>query len=196
VKRWRIEGEPSPEVLDELAAVLTAGGVALLPTDTIYGLHAIATNERAAARIAALKGRGQEKAFVIIAATIEQLRDFGAQVPNELAEVWPAPLTAILVRGSGTVAARIPALDWLRALLERTGPLISTSANRTGEPPVTSPDALVSDMRDDLDALLDAGLLDGKPSTIVSFTGASPQLIREGQLEFAQILRKSLRKGL
>ncbi len=195
MKRWHIDGEPPPDVLDELAGVLLGGGVALLPTDTIYGLHAM-VDTGAAARVAAMKGRDQEKAFVIVAASIAQLRALGATVPDALGEIWPAPMTAILVRGNGTIAARIPALDWLRALLERTGPLISTSANRAGDSPVTTPDSLVTDIQNALDAVLDGGPLAGKASTIVSFTESEPRLIREGQMEFAQILRKSLRKAL
>jgi L-threonylcarbamoyladenylate synthase len=196
MKRWRVVGDPSAGVLDELADVLRAGGVALLPTDTIYGLHAIATNEDATARIRAMKGRGDDKPFVVIASSIEQLRAFGAIVPEQLSGIWPAPLTAILGRGEATIAARIPALEWLRSLLDRTGALVSTSANRSGEPPITSPEALANDLQNSLDALLDQGPREGKPSTIVDFTGDEPKLIREGDPAFAQFLRKTLRKAL
>lgn len=196
MKRWRVDGDPSGGVLDELADVLRSGGVALLPTDTIYGLHAIATNEDATARIRAMKGRGDDKPFVVIASSIEQLRAFGAIVPEQLSGIWPAPLTAILSRGEATIAARIPDLEWLRSLLNRTGPLVSTSANRSGEPPITSPEALANDLQNGLDALLDQGPREGKPSTIVDFTGDEPKLIREGDPAFAQFLRKTLRKAL
>ena len=196
MKRWRVEGDPSDDVLDELADILKAGGVALLPTDTIYGLHAVATNEQAIARVAAIKGRADDKPFVIIASSVAQLRDLGATVPELLAGIWPAPLTAILASGAKTIAARIPDLGWLRALLARAGPLVSTSANGAGEPPVASPDALARDMQEALDAVLDQGLREGKPSTIVDFTGSELRLIREGDPAFAQFLWKSLRKDL
>jgi L-threonylcarbamoyladenylate synthase len=196
MKRWRVDGDPSGDVLDELANVLLAGGVALLPTDTIYGLHAIASDEQAIARIRTMKGRDGDKPFVIIAASVEQLRTLGAIVPDQLSGIWPAPLTAILTSGETTIAARIPDLEWLRTLLDRTGPLVSTSANRSGEPPVTSPEALADDLQNGLDALLDHGPREGKPSTIVDFTGAEPRLIREGDPAFAQFLRKTLRKAL
>jgi L-threonylcarbamoyladenylate synthase len=196
MKRWRVDGDPSDDVLDELAAVLKAGGVALLPTDTIYGLHAITTNEQAVARIAAMKQRPGDKRFVIIAASIDQLRDLGVAVPELLSNIWPAPLTAILASGETTVAARIPDLGWLRALLTRTGPLISTSANRSGEAPITSPEMLNADVQNDLDAVLDQGPREGKPSTIVDLTGTEPRLIREGDSGFSQFLRKTLWKDL
>src|SRR5437762_610375 len=133
MKRWRVDGDPPADVLDELAHVLRGGGVALLPTDTIYGLHAVATNDDAVARIKAMKGRGDDKPFVIIASSIDQLLTLGADIPHGLAGLWPAPLTAILACGATTIAARIPDLRWLRALLDRTGPLVSTSASRSGE---------------------------------------------------------------
>ncbi|MEA2339818.1 MAG: L-threonylcarbamoyladenylate synthase [Thermoanaerobaculia bacterium] len=196
MKRWRVDGDPPEAVLDELAEVLKRGGVALLPTDTIYGLHAVASDQTAIARIKQMKGRGDDKPFVIIASSIDQLIALGATVPAELAEVWPAPLTAVLASGETTIAARIPDLAWLRSLLGRTGPLVSTSANRSGEPPVTSPERLANDLIEGLDALLDQGLREGKPSTIVDFTGTSPRLVREGDPRFSQFLRKTLWKGL
>ena len=123
MKRWRVDGDPSDDVLDELAELLRAGGVALLPTDTIYGLHAIASDQRAIARIRAMKGRDDGKPFVVIASSVEQLREFGAVVPETLSAIWPAPLTAILVSGETTIAARIPDLAWLRGLLGNQGPM-------------------------------------------------------------------------
>jgi tRNA threonylcarbamoyl adenosine modification protein (Sua5/YciO/YrdC/YwlC family) len=196
MKRWRVDGEPSDDVLDEIADVLRAGGVVLLPTDTIYGLHAVATNEQAVARIRSMKARGDDKPFVIIASSVEQLEKLGAMIPDALRQIWPAPLTAILASGAKTVAARVPDLPWLRSLLDRTGPLVSTSANRSGEPPITTPEMLADDLFEALDAVLDAGLREGQPSTIVDFTGDEPRVVREGDPGFAQILRKMLWKAL
>lgn len=180
----------------EIAGILLGGGVVLLPTDTIYGLHAVATDEAAVERIKELKGRGDDKPFVVIAASSAQLRAFGAEVPEVLETLWPAPLTAVLRRGEGTVAARVPDLPWLRELLVKTGPLVSTSANRSGEPPILEIAGFATEMADGVDAALDGGRREGKPSTIVDFTGSEPRLVREGDPEFAQKLRKSLRISL
>jgi len=196
MKRWRVGGEPSADMLDEIAGVLRAGGVALLPTDTIYGLHAVATNEQAVARIRSMKERGDDKPFVVIASSIDQLETLGATIPDALRQIWPAPLTAIVASGAKTIAARIPNLTWLRALLDRTGPLISTSANRSGEPPITAPEMLANDLLEVLDGLFDAGSREGQPSTIVDFTGGEPRIVREGDPGFSQFLRKTLRKAL
>ena len=108
VKRWQLAGAPTESQLDEIAALLRSGGIVLLPTDTIYGLHALA-NDASSAKIAAMKSRIAEKRFVIIAASVAQLVSIGADVPSMLNNIWPAPLTAILRRGTGTIAARVPA---------------------------------------------------------------------------------------
>jgi tRNA threonylcarbamoyl adenosine modification protein (Sua5/YciO/YrdC/YwlC family) len=196
MRLWRIDGEPDDDVIAAITEILLGGGVVLLPTDTIYGFHAAAADASAVARVVALKGRGEEKPFVVIAASTDQLRALGADVPAALETIWPAPLTAVLRRGEGTVAARVPDLPWLRRLLERSGPLVSTSANRAGEPPISSIDGLAKAVVDGLDAALDAGPRAGKPSTIVDFSGSTPYVLREGDPDFTQNLRKTLRISL
>ena len=195
MKRWHLAGAPTEAQIDDIATLLRSGGIVLLPTDTIYGLHALA-NDASSARIAAIKSRDAEKRFVVIAASVEQLVAIGAQVPPALNSIWPAPLTAILRRGSETIAARIPNLQWLRDLLQRTGPLISTSANRSGEPPITIAEALPDELQRAIDGIADAGPQNGKPSAIVDFTETEPRFIREGDPRFTQDLRKTLSKKL
>ena len=196
------------DVHEDVLRVLLADGVALLPTDTIYGLHAIATSEAAIRKLVDLKGRDGEKPFVVLGASLGQLETLGAQFSKEsrdvLADVWPAPLTVVVPlaapiaasRGTSTLAVRVPALPWLRALLEKSGPLASTSANRSGEPAVTTPAELSHDLHASLDAVYDAGRLEAKASTIVALTGDEPRLIREGDPFFTQKVWKRLRKSL
>jgi len=193
VKRWAIGGAPTKAQLDEVAALLRSGGIVLMPTDTIYGLHGV---EQSAKRIAEIKGRSEEKQFVMLSASIAQLRSLGVDVPSTLENIWPAPLTAVMRRGDSTIAARIPNLDWLRNLLERTGPLISTSANRSGEPAISNPADLPQQLLARIDGLIDAGHLEGKASAIVDFTGTEPRFIRNGDPGFTQTLRKTLMKKL
>lgn len=205
--RITTDGAPDAAALDSVAAVLREGGVALLPTDTIYGLHALAGDPEAVGRIVAIKGREETKPFIVLGSSIGQLGALGVEVPEAdlamLAGLWPAPLTAILrlihpiaaSRGTATLAVRIPALGWLRELVERTGPLVSTSANRSGEPPLTSPFLLARALHDRLDAILDCGPLEGEPSVILDLTGETPRLVREGERSFTQVVRKTLRKS-
>lgn len=196
MRRWEIDGELTAAQIAEIVALLRSGGVVLMPTDTIYGLHARADDANAVEKLAAIKGRDDTKPFIVIAASAEQLESFGATVPPILREIWPAPLTAILRRGSSTVGARVPDLPSLRAILSESGPLFSTSANRSGENPINAPAELAESLRKLLDGIVDAGKRDGKASTIVDFTGHEPKIVREGDRMFTQELRKRLRKSL
>jgi tRNA threonylcarbamoyl adenosine modification protein (Sua5/YciO/YrdC/YwlC family) len=205
---WTFTDSPTDDQLAGIAATLASGGVVLLPTDTIYGLHALATDQRAADRVAEIKGRADTKPFVVLGASLGQLEEIGIdvrpEVRNALQELWPAPLTAILPlgrpipasRGAATLAVRIPALDWLRGLLERTGPLLSTSANRSGEPPILETKNLARELQNQLDGVADGGPSRSEPSTIVDFTGDEPRLIREGDVFFTQKVWKTLRISL
>jgi L-threonylcarbamoyladenylate synthase len=198
-RRWHIAETPTSLQLGEIAAALRNGEVVLMPTDTIYGLHAVAANDGAVARIAELKGRDDRKPFIVLAASTSQLDELGVSASPEhlqaLADIWPAPLTAILPRGSSTLAVRIPALDWLRGLIERTGPLVSTSANRSGEPVVDRPGALPRTLQNEL-SIVDGGVRNGEPSAILDLTGSEPRFIREGSSFFTQKVWKTLRKSL
>jgi L-threonylcarbamoyladenylate synthase len=197
-RRWHIDGAPTALQLKEIASALVEGAVVLMPTDTIYGLHAVASNVEAIARIAELKGRDeQQKPFIVLASSALQLRELGItaepEVVEALASLWPAPLTAILPRDTSTLAVRIPDVDWLRALIDRTGPLVSTSANRTGEPAVDRPGALARDLQQALD-IVDGGIRGGEPSAILDLTGNEPRFIRERDSFFTQKVWKTLRK--
>jgi L-threonylcarbamoyladenylate synthase len=207
-RRWHIDDAPTALQLNEIAKLLRDGGVVLLPTDTIYGLHALALDEAAVARVADIKGREETKPFIVLASSVDQLADLGViagiDLLRALNTIWPAPLTAILPiekpiaasRGATSVAVRIPALEWLRELVERTGPLVSTSANRSGEPPVESPAKLARDLHQTLDAIIDAGARNGEPSAILDLTSTEPRFIREGEESFTQKVWKTLRKTL
>jgi L-threonylcarbamoyladenylate synthase len=191
----------------EIAAVLRGGGIVLLPTDTIYGLHALANDDAAIARLAAIKSRDDGKPFVVLGASIEQLEDFGIAIAPDLraqlASLWPAPLTAVLPlshpvaasRGTASLAVRVPNVEWLRDLLATTGPLASTSANISGEAPISSPDNLSDELKNKIDAIVDRGVYGGEPSTIVDFTGDAPRIVR-GDSAFTQFVWKTLRKNL
>lgn len=194
--------------VEQIAAILARGGVILLPTDTIYGLHALANDTRAIRRIVDIKGRGENKPFVVIGASRAQLESAGAIfTPRARAvvdELWPGPLTAVVAlrrpiaasRGAMTIAVRVPNLAWLHDLLEKTGPLASTSANRSGEPPLVDPKTMTRDLQEAVDAVVDQGRREGEPSTIVDFTSAEPTVIRDGESFFTQKVWKTLRKSL
>lgn len=200
MRRWHIEERPTTLQLNEIAQLLREGSVILLPTDTIYGLHARALDETAVERIREMKGRDDTKPFIVLASSMDDLQQLGIsarpEVMDALASIWPAPLTTILPRGSTTLAVRIPALEWLRELIGRTGPLVSTSANRSGEPAVDAPSKLARELHDALDAVVDGGVRGGEPSAILDLTSDEPRFIREGEHSFTQKVWKTLRKSL
>jgi tRNA threonylcarbamoyl adenosine modification protein (Sua5/YciO/YrdC/YwlC family) len=207
-RRWQIADAPTALQLNEIARTLAGGAVVLMPTDTVYGLHTLALDEEAVARVAEIKGREDTKPFIVLAASMDQLQPLGICATRNALEalesLWPAPLTAILPldapiaasRGGTTLAVRIPALDWLRELVTRTGPLVSTSANRSGEPLVESPELLARDLQERLDGIVDGGVRSGEPSAIVDLTSAEPHVLRDGEHSFTQKVWKTLRKTL
>jgi L-threonylcarbamoyladenylate synthase len=192
----------------KIAAELQRGRIVLLPTDTIYGLHARADDESAIERLTEIKGRDEHKPFVVIGASREQLEQLGAiftpRTRAAVDELWPGPLTAVVkvkqkiaaTRGLDAIAVRVPALDWLRELLKQTGPLASTSVNRSGELPLADPKSLSKELLKQIDLVVDEGRKEGEASAIVDFTGDEPRFIREGESFFTQKVWKTLRKSL
>jgi L-threonylcarbamoyladenylate synthase len=197
--------QPEPEIIAQAAGVLRRGGVVAYPTDTLYGLAVDPRSGDAVARLYAAKGRGQQSAIPLIAASLEQAQ--GAAILDGLAlqlarAFWPGPLTivapperglaAAVLGGGTTVAVRVPAHAVARALAAALGFCITaTSANRSGESPaVTGADvAAAFAAGSDVDVLLDAGLVTGgPPSTIVEIGEDGPRLIRAGVVPWSRVL--------
>lgn len=134
---------------EKLVKVLRKGGVAVMPTDTIYGLVGRAEDEKTANRIYTLKRRAPEKPCIILIGDIKELEKFSINLSreekNEVKKYWPGAVSVILDcgsdsfsylhRGTKTLAFRIPNLPSLRGLLSKTGPLIAPSVNPEGLPP-------------------------------------------------------------
>jgi L-threonylcarbamoyladenylate synthase len=180
------------------AAVLAAGGLVLLPTDTLPGLHARADAPAAAARIDVLKGRDAGKPLLLLCADTDAalaLTAADAAARAYAARCWPGPFTLILpagpaapqaaLRGGTTVGLRVPSPAGLRALIAAAGgALLSTSANASGEPAPRSldevPAALLAAV--DLVADLDWGGVHGAASALVDLSDGPPRLLRPGPL--------------
>lgn len=176
-----------------VAQALQAGAVAIVPTDTVYGLAARPDVPDAVAGLFRLKGRPRDKAIPVLGASLESLEDVAAfdDRARSLASLyWPGGLTIVLRRAGGfdadlggsddgTVAVRVPSRDKTIELIEITGPLAVSSANRSGEPPCTSAAEALA-LWPDLPTL-DDGPADGEPSTVISLVGA-PRLLRVGPL--------------
>jgi tRNA threonylcarbamoyl adenosine modification protein (Sua5/YciO/YrdC/YwlC family) len=181
-------------------AELKAGRLAVVPTDTVYGVAALVHARGAIAALFAAKGRPDSKALPVLADGIGALADVVTFDPRAeaLAErFWPGPLTIVLPRapgfdvdlggdGGGSVAVRVPDNDIALDLLARLGPLAVSSANRSGDPSVTTLEDARTALGHSVSVFVDGGRLSGRPSTIVSLLGELSS-IREGDIAFAKV---------
>ncbi len=175
----------------QAASRLRSGSVGVLPTDTVYGLVAIASDQTAVDRFYALKARDQ-KPGTLIAANTDQLLALG--VPSDQIEqvvkYWPNPLSAVLTvsgsdylhQGVGTLAMRVVADTKVQDLLKQTGPLITSSANQPGQPPATTIDEAIAYFGDDVDFYVDGGQIIAEPSTIIRPTTDGIEILRQGSI--------------
>lgn len=179
----------------KLVAALQDGSVGVLPTDTVYGLVCRASDESAVARLYQLKSR-DSKPGTVVAANIEQLIELGipARYLRPLGHFWPNPLSVVvpsepalryLDLGKMSLAVRIPSEKNLQSLLEKTGPLLTTSANHPGEPVADSMQAAKGYFGDQVDFYVDGGDLSDRPaSTIVQIIDDEIVVLREGAIKF------------
>lgn len=190
------------------AACLKAGGLVAFPTETVYGLGADATDDRAVARIYAAKGRPTFNPLIVHGPAVEALRAlviWDARAEAVAAAFWPGPLTLVLPRaadcpvsplasaGLETLALRVPSHPVARALLEAAGlPVAAPSANRSNALSPTEAAHVVASLGGAVDLVLDGGpCAVGLESTVVDLSGAVPLLLREGGLP-----REALRQRL
>ena len=192
---------PAASVL-AAAERLRAGGLVIFPTETLYGLAALATCPAALARLVALKGREAGKALPLIAASPSQAADI-AELAGAMAALaarfWPGPLTMALpprrelprevVDASGTVAIRVSSHPVACALAGAAGaPITATSANLAGRPPVARVSELDGALVAGVDAVLDAGACPGgAPSTIVAVASGRVVVLRAGAVPAAAL---------
>ena len=142
------------------------------PTDTVYGLSARYNDREAVERIKQIKTGREDRPFIVLISEFEQLSALGialsAQQKEFLTKIWPGPVTVVFNRGDNeTMAVRLPDYAPLRELINKIGPVISTSANRHGKPPVTSIDEAKEIFGGEVDAYFDGGELRAEPSVIV-----------------------------
>ncbi|HVY19889.1 MAG TPA: L-threonylcarbamoyladenylate synthase [Bauldia sp.] len=199
----RIRSASDPAAVAEAAGLLRAGELVAMPTETVYGLAADATNARAVAGIFAAKGRPRFNPLIVHvpdAAAAQSIVTFTDEAARLAAAFWPGPLTLVLPRrgdaviadlvtaGLPTIAIRVPSHPVAQALLQETGrPLAAPSANRSGHVSATTAQHVAADFADAVAMVLDAGPSPvGIESTIVGLAG-TPTLLRAGGLARADI---------
>jgi len=191
--------------VDEAVAALRSGRVAIVPTDTVYGLAAAPDSKDAVRELSRLKRRDETQPIALVAADLDvlleripELRGRGERIAHAL---LPGQYTLVLPNPAGrygrlagsrpdTIGVRIPDLTGSgRDLLERVGAIAATSANLTGGADPRTLAEVPDELRAAAAALLDGGLLAGTPSTVLDFTGAEPRVLREGAAPVADALR-------
>lgn len=188
-----------PARLAAAVAVLARGGLVAVPTETVYGLAADATNPAAVATIYAAKGRPSKNPLIVHCADLAEADRHGivAGEARRLAEAfWPGPLTLVVPRRPGspvaaavtggldTVALRVPDAAVVAALARALGrPLAAPSANRSGRVSATDADAVVAELGGAVDLIIDGGpSAIGVESTIVAVDAGGASLLRAGGL--------------
>ena len=200
--KTEIISSQNPKALPRALSILKAGGLVAFPTDTVYGVGALAFDGRAVESIYAAKDRPVEKAIPILIADPEDLAKVSTEVPESAlalaARFWPGPLTLVVpkhpglpeaVSATAMVGVRIPNHPVTRLLLRQAGPMAVTSANLSGQPSPSTAQKVLAQLGGRIALIIDGGTTPGGvPSTVVDCVGAEPKVLREGPISKEQIL--------
>ena len=188
---------PTQAAIAQAAWAIRQGGLVGLPTDTVYGLAADATDDDAVAGVFRAKGRPPDKPLIALVATLamaEACADFPAPARALAEAFWPGPLTLVLPRaaasplsplvhqGAPGVSLRIPGNETARAVAEAAGgPLTAPSANPSGAPSPLTAAEVVAGLRAHVALVIDGGrAAERLGSTLLDLTGEPPRLLRAG----------------
>ncbi len=187
------------------AEQVRAGGIIVYPTETVYGLGADPFNADALSRIFSIKGRDAAKALIVLIRGQDDLNTLAVEVPQKAQRLteafWPGPLTLVfrarpglpeqLLGAGSTIALRASDASAAQTLLDHLcGPITSTSANRSGDPPVRSAAEAAETLGDRIDLILDGGPApDARPSTVVDVSTGQANVLREGRISTEAVYR-------
>lgn len=196
---------PDMEALREAAGIVAQGGIAVYPTETVYGLGVLYNNAQALERLFAAKARADAKPVLLLIESLGQLAGLAAEIPPEALELagrwWPGPLTMLfralphllphITGAESKVACRISGDPVARHLVHLTGsPITSTSANPSGCPSPARAEDLAGKLLEKVDVLLDAGATPGGPaSTLIDVTVKPFRILREGAIPSSSLVR-------
>ena len=189
--------------ISEIVEVLRRDGVIVYPTETFYGLGANAFSKKAIRKVYRLKKRGLSKPLPVVISDYDMLRYIISGDPMIfeplISDFWPGPLTIIFKASSavpeelcgkdGTVGVRLTEHPWVRDLVRQAGfPITATSANISGQKPISDPATARELFEGAVDLFVDGGTTKGlSPSTVVDFSGEKPRLVREGAIPFTRL---------
>jgi len=193
---------PEYPKLKQAVDILKAGGVIVYPTDTIYGLGADALNKKAIEKIYKIKKKPISEGLSFIVPNLKEISKYAILSDAAfriIKMLTPGPYTFVLkatklipkaiLPKRQTVAIRIPDNKICLELTEMLGnPIVSTSANISGEPHFTNPVEIQNKMDHEIELLLDAGSLKNEPSTVLDLTQEQPVVIRQGKGDVSKII--------
>ncbi len=196
-------GELTAAEWAEVRGVLRGDELLIYPTDTLYALGGLALRPSVSRRVRRAKLRDSAKALPVVAADREQARSLCALWPEaaeRLATVfWPGPLTLVLpaavgvpeevTAAAGTIGVRVPASALTRHLCVLAGPLVATSANRSGDAAPATCAAALAAVGEEAALAIDAGQGGSVASTVVDLTAVPPRLVRAGAIAWEAALR-------
>lgn len=166
---------------EQAALLLKEGKIGVLPTDTIYGIHASAFDNEAIEKIYEIRERDKNKPLIILISSVSDIEKFNIKITEKereiLSRLWPNPVSIIL----GKIAFRMPNHKKLLELLSETGPLVSTSVNKQGEKPAETIEEAFDIFRDKIDFYVDEGRLTSEPSTLITFENGEVKVLRDGK---------------
>ena len=189
--------EDRESAIEAASLAIQRGDLVVLPTDTVYGVAADAFDPAAVSSLLAAKGRGREMPPPVLVSAISTIDALAVNIPSYaralVEEFWPGPLTLVCHQQAslqwdlgdtrGTVAVRMPNHDIALEILERTGPLAVSSANRTGMPAATDAEQAMEMLGEEVAVIVDGGASPGgEASTIVDATGPQGRVLRRGAL--------------
>ncbi|MCL4406197.1 MAG: L-threonylcarbamoyladenylate synthase [Patescibacteria group bacterium] len=179
---------------NKLAAAVARGAIAVVPTDTIYGIVASALRPESVEKIYRLRRRNRSKPMIILVGDLSQLSFFGVKMDSEMRKIlnrfWPGKVSIVLPcrldkfrylhRGKQTLAFRLPALKSLRKFLMLTGPLVAPSANIEGAAPAADLKEAQKYFGNEVDFYVDRGRRDGQASALIDLSGKEIKVLRKG----------------
>jgi L-threonylcarbamoyladenylate synthase len=192
----------SPLAISRALDVLRVGGLVAFPTDTVYGVGALAFDGKAVKSIYAAKERSIEKAIPVLIGEVADLGSVTEEIPpiatKWIARFWPGPLTVLfpkkpslptVVSATSTVGVRIPDHEVARDLLRLAGPMAVTSANISSQPSPTTAEEVYQQLGGRIALIIDGGKTPGGvPSTLVDCRVEEIQILREGPISKEQLL--------
>jgi L-threonylcarbamoyladenylate synthase len=188
--------------VSEATLAVQRGDLVVIPTDTVYGIGADAFDADAVKALLTAKGRGRDMPPPVLVSATTTVDALATDLPDYARALidacWPGPLTLVCRQQAslqwdlgdtrGTVAIRMPDHEVALAVLERTGPLAVSSANKTGRPAALDAEQAAEMLGEDVAVVVDAGpVTGGEASTIVDVTGAQGRVLRRGALSREQL---------